>query len=71
MTQTDAVGAFLRQHLWITPLAALHQLGCFRLAARIKELRQAGWDIRTDYETTAAGKRHAVYTLMAAPDATR
>lgn len=32
----------------ITPMDALQKFGCFRLAARIKDLRDDGWDIETD-----------------------
>ena len=53
-------------HLWagksITPLEALRDFGCARLAARIKELRDKGWNISTEYETTN-GKRYARYRL--------
>lgn len=53
-------------HLWhgktITPLEALRDYGCARLAARIRELRAAGWDIATEYETNN-GKRYARYRL--------
>lgn len=32
----------------LTPLEALHMFGCFRLAARIAELRKQGYTIFTD-----------------------
>jgi hypothetical protein len=46
----------------ITPLEALDQYGCFRLAARIDELRKAGLDIETITETRN-GKKYAKYKL--------
>jgi hypothetical protein len=46
----------------ITPLEALDRYGCFRLAARIIELRKAGLDIETVTETRN-GKKYARYVL--------
>jgi len=42
----------------ITPIDALRWYGCFRLAARIFELRQMGHDIEKEIEDG-----HAVYWL--------
>ena len=42
----------------LTPLDALRDHGCMRLAARIHELRAEGYDIRKDMEGG-----HAAYTL--------
>jgi len=39
------------------------QFGCFRLAARIKNLRELGHDIHTELCVTSDGKRFARYTL--------
>ena len=47
----------------ITPLEALEGIGCFRLAARIKELREQGYNIRTDM-MESEGKTFARYTLL-------
>lgn len=45
----------------ISPQTALARFGCFRLAARIAELRASGIQIHT----LRAGKsRHAVYSLV-------
>jgi hypothetical protein len=38
----------LKAGLAITPIGALTTYGCFRLAARIYELRSEGWPIVTD-----------------------
>jgi hypothetical protein len=48
----------------ITPVEALAQYGCFRLAARVHELRQAGHDILTDMVHASNGKRYASYHLI-------
>ncbi len=62
--QNRHILALLRQRPeGITPLEALDIVGSFRLAARIMELRQQGYDIRTVNETTPSGKRIARYVL--------
>jgi hypothetical protein len=48
----------------ITALDALEIVGAFRLAARIHELREAGYDIETRWETTPMKKRVARYVLF-------
>ena len=62
MTQTDAIRAHLLTGAPITPLEALDRYGCFRLAARIIELRKEGLDIETVTETRN-GKKYARYVL--------
>ncbi len=47
----------------ITPMDALQGCGCFRLAARIKDLRDQGHHITTTDHKTAAGKTVARYSL--------
>jgi hypothetical protein len=44
-------------------LEALQQFGCFRLAARIHELRNQGWQIAERMVETSSGKRVAEYSL--------
>ena len=45
MTQTTAVLEYLNRYGTITPLDALREIGCFRLAARIHDLEQKGYHI--------------------------
>ena len=45
----------------ITALEALELFGCFRLAARIHELRRDGWRIEERTVETPSGKRVAEY----------
>lgn len=47
MNQTDAIYDYMKQHGSIEPLQALRDLGVYRLAARIKNLRDKGYDIKT------------------------
>lgn len=46
--QTALIAGHLKRHKSITPMQALNQYGCFRLAARVKELREERWSIHTD-----------------------
>lgn len=46
----------------VTPLSALKLFGCFRLAARIDDLRKDGWLINSTM-VTHRGKRYASYSL--------
>jgi hypothetical protein len=47
----------------LTAIEALEGCGCFRLAARIKELREQGHDIQTKPLILHDGKVVAQYTL--------
>ena len=47
----------------ISPLEALQEYGCFRLAARIAELREDGLNIET-VQTKQNGKTFATYQLV-------
>jgi hypothetical protein len=62
MSQNDQIRAALILGRSLTPLDALQDYGCFRLAARIAELRREGLDIECKTETTN-GKRYARYQL--------
>ena len=60
-SQRNQVLQFLTSGAVLTPKDARRLWGCDRLAARIKELRDQGWDIvddRQKYKT-----RHSVYRL--------
>lgn len=64
ISQTDAILALLQSRPFgITPMDALDEVGCFRLAARISELRAAGHVIAT-YPETYRGKTVARYCLI-------
>jgi hypothetical protein len=62
MTQSEWILNQLKQAP-VTPLQALAGCGCFRLAARIKELRQQGNDIKTKTLILPSGKIVAQYHL--------
>jgi hypothetical protein len=65
MKATDSQNALIKGWLLngysITQLEALNQFGCFRLAARIADLRDQGFKIDTKIVTLENGKRIAMY----------
>lgn len=64
MSQSDAILRLLvRCPDGITALDALTEVGCFRLAARISDLRATGLDIESEMVTLGNGKRVARYRL--------
>ena len=58
MTQNELILDMLRRGP-VTPFDALQEAGCFRLAARVRDLRDMGYDIHTELRADQ-GKRHAV-----------
>lgn len=65
MTQTETILAMLQRGP-VTPLDALQEAGCLRLAARIADLRQQGIAIETEDYKTPTGKHVARYRLKEA-----
>lgn len=67
MTSNDSQKALIKEWLLngysLTQLEALTQFGCFRLAARIADLRDKGLNVVTDMITLDNGKRVARYIL--------
>jgi len=67
MKATDSQNALIKGWLLngysITQLEALNQFGCFRLAARISDLRDQSLNVVTDMVTLENGKRVARYFL--------
>lgn len=45
MSQSDMILAHLQSGCSITPMEALKEYGVFRLAARINDIREAGYDV--------------------------
>ena len=52
MTQTERIIKHLKEHGSITPLEAIKEYGITRLGARIWDLRDLGYDIETQTETS-------------------
>ena len=61
--QTDAILEYLKTGASLTPLEALKRFGCFRLGARIWELKKAHQIKKTMVEV-GKGKRVAQYSLV-------
>lgn len=61
-SQNEAILKHLECKGSITPLEALNLFGCFRLGARIFDLREAGYNIKTEIIINN-GKRFAKYIL--------
>ena len=61
MSQNDWVLSAIKKR-WITAMDALNGCGCFRLAARIKDLRDDGHKIAT-IKVERNGKHFAAYKL--------
>lgn len=59
VTQSEALLAYLNRWGSITPMEALRELHIYRLAARVKDLRDAGHDIRTQRSGSAT-----LYTIV-------
>lgn len=65
MSQNAMVLKYLRTHKrGITQIDAIEKFKCYRLSARIADLRYRGFDIRTDMEDNKDNDgRHARYFL--------
>jgi len=62
MNQTQAILNHMASQP-ITAIDALNKYGCFRLAARINDLRMQGHKIHTEIKVKD-GKRYAAYHLL-------
>ena len=67
MKQTTTQSAKVLYHLQnygpLTAIEALELFACFRLAARINDLKEAGHDIQMEMKRLKNGKKIAVYSL--------
>ena len=67
MKQTTSQSAKVLYHLQnygsLTAIEALELFACFRLAARINDLKEAGHDIQMEMKKLNNGKKIAVYSL--------
>ncbi len=61
-SQNEQILTYLSKGKGITPIEALNKFGCFRLAARISDLRSQGHTIWTS-NVTKDGKTFANYLL--------
>ena len=64
-TQKDRILDYLMEGHSLTPLEALNLFGCFRLGARIADIKGEGYLIRKEMVRDAAtGKRYASYSMV-------
>lgn len=67
MTQAEKILAHMEQYGSITPLDALREYGCMRLASRVSDLKRAGFHIVREMETATNRNgepvRYARYSL--------
>ena len=63
MTQNQQIAKYLNNGKSITPIQALNKFNCFRLAARISDLRNDGMKIITKI-VTKEGKSYASYSII-------
>ena len=61
-SQNERILHMLKCGRQLTPMAALKLFGCFRLASRVWELRQRGYDIKSGTKTID-GKRFSIYYM--------
>ena len=52
VNQCDKILAYIRENGSITPLDALREFGCMRLASRISDLKRLGYTIKRTMETS-------------------
>lgn len=64
-SQNDAIQEYLEAGHSITPLEALNKFNCFRLGARIADLKKRGLNIRNfPINDPNTGKRYANYRIV-------
>lgn len=64
MTQNSMVLEHLKKGRSLSPAEAMHGMGIYRLAARIKDLKNAGHNITTEMHVAPNGSRYAEYRLV-------
>ena len=63
MSQEREILHYLKDGNTLTPIDALNKFGCFRLGARIMDLKKEGHNIVNDWESSG-GKKYAKYRLI-------
>lgn len=67
LAQNREILEFLKTGQHITQVTAFFKFDCWRLSARIHDLRREGHNIRTRiHHDEHSGKRYAVYSLIKA-----
>lgn len=64
MSQTLGILDHLQRGHSLTPLEAVDLFGCMRLAARVRDLRRAGYPVESEMvKDSGSGKHYARYRL--------
>lgn len=63
-SQCSKILAYLKEGNGITPIEALNLFGCFRLSARIADIKKMGYEIVSELVNVGDGKRAACYHLV-------
>jgi len=63
MSQNKQIADYLNKGKKLTPIDALNKFGCFRLAARIADLRNEGMNIKTNTIKLDNNKLIAQYSI--------
>jgi hypothetical protein len=63
MSQNKQIADYLNKGKKLTPIDALNKFGCFRLAARIADLRNEGMNIVTNTIKLENNKQIAQYSI--------
>lgn len=64
MTQCERILNHLTAGETITPLIALHEYGVMRLASRINDLKNEGYNIQVTIKRSINNKKYAEYKLV-------
>lgn len=62
-SQAKRILAYMQEGNRITPIEALNLFGCFRLGARIADLKDGGHDIKSAFVKTPTGKHVKQYWM--------
>jgi hypothetical protein len=66
-SQCDRILAYIKENGSITPLEAIREFGCMRLASRMTDLKRRGYDVKSIMETSTNKNgetvRFARYTI--------
>jgi len=66
LSQKQEILKYLKEGNELTPMEALRKFGCFRLGARIWDLKAEGWEIDTE-TIKENGKHFSRYKLKTNP----
>lgn len=62
-SQTDLILEWMKEGNSITPLEALNRFKCFRLGARIADIKKKGYIVYSEFVTTDSEKKVKRYHL--------